>query len=66
MSSDWKNAVSGNTVKIATQKTFKLYSELPRGATEEINKACDAFFKKKGIVYGESWFSQRKQDKEKS
>jgi hypothetical protein len=50
--SDWKAVANGGTVKIATQKTFRVYDSIPRGASEQISKACDAYFKKKGIVYG--------------
>lgn len=60
--SDWKAVANGGTVKIATQKTFRVYDSIPRGTSEQISKACDAFFKKKGIVYGESWFHQRKEE----
>lgn len=59
MNSDWKNAAKGHTVKIATQRTFSLFSDLPRGTAEQVNKACDAYFKRKGIVYGETWFSRK-------
>jgi len=59
--SDWKAVANGGTAKIATQKTFGVYDAIPRGTSEQISKACDAFFKRKGIVYGESWFHQRKE-----
>jgi hypothetical protein len=59
--SDWKAVANGGTVKIATQKTFRVYDSIPRGASEQISKACDAYFKKKGIVYGSSWFARQKE-----
>jgi hypothetical protein len=52
--SDWKAVANGGTVKIATQKTFRVYDFIPRGTSEQISKACNAFFERKGIVYGES------------
>jgi hypothetical protein len=60
--SDWKAVANGGTVKIATQKTFRVYDSIPRGTSEQISKACDAFFERKGIVYGESWFARRKEE----
>jgi len=60
--SDWKAVANGGTVKIATQKTFRVYDAIPRGTSEQISKACDAYFERKGIVYGESWFHQRKKE----
>lgn len=63
--SDWYKAQTGQTVRQATQATFGPFHGLPRGAMEQMNKACDDFFKRKGITYGESWFHQRKERKEK-
>lgn len=62
--SDWKAVANGGTVKIATQKTFRVYDCIPRGTSEQISKACDAYFKRKGIVYGSSWFHNQKNRKD--
>jgi hypothetical protein len=64
--SDWYKAETGHTVRLATQGTFGTFTGLPRGTMEQMNKACDDFFKRKGITYGESWFSQRKERKEQN
>ncbi len=48
--SDWKAVANGGTVKIATQKTFRVYDAIPRGASEQISKACDASLKEKALL----------------
>ena len=63
--SDWHKAQRGHTIRLATQGTFETFTGLPRGTMEQMNKACDDFFKRKGITYGESWFHQRKERKDK-
>lgn len=62
--SDWKAVSQGGTVKIAAQKTFGLFHGLPRGTAEQINEACDRFFESRNIVYGNSWFHERKRNKD--
>ena len=59
--SDWKAVGTGGTVKIASRGNFGLYDSIPRGTALEVSKACDAYCKKKGIVYGSSWFSRQKE-----
>jgi hypothetical protein len=54
--SDWKAAANGETVKIATQKTFRVYDSIPRGTSEQISKACDASLKEKVLFMGNLGF----------
>lgn len=59
---DWKAVANGGTVKIATQESFRKYDSVKRGWVEQVNKACDTYFERKGITYGNSWFARRKEE----